>query len=510
MSQCIQVHAKRLLQTLLAALLLVSGNLHAGAPVTVNFNAGVGGATPYLADDSGTALANGLEVRVGYFDVSDANITTYASDLLYLDNHFVQIGETSTATLGGQLGAFASSGTSNSDTMDRTLYIWAFDQGSLSSGTSASYINVSALGLFTADEWLNAFESDAIPNTVNINSSEVDYARHGSTTATQLRLAAIAKEMYWDNDGGNDLGVSGTWGTANAQWNDSTGDGGDGSYNWDANFTGVFAGTAGTVSIDAGGVQSDVGLRFDVDGYTVQNNSLTLDGATASDNTITVTTSGHTATISSTISDGANNSGLTKAGAGKLVVSGAVSLSGTLDVQGGTLELGASNIIANTTDIQLSGGTLSTGGFAETVNNLTLSENSTIDLVNSTNGITFAGISTWDSSKTLTIDNWNGSVDDTDMTDNNYIRFSADPTAMLNATALNNILFAGFTGDTSILDNSGVDGYYYLYVTSMPVPIPEPGTYAAALSLLLMAGLRERRRLAGYFRKLSRATPDVS
>ncbi|MEO5716092.1 MAG: autotransporter-associated beta strand repeat-containing protein [Luteolibacter sp.] len=95
----------------------------------------------------------------------------------------------------------------------------------------------------------------------------------------------------------------------------------------------VFANTAGTVTISGGVTAND--LTFSTTGYTLAGSTLTLNGTTP---TITVTNSPDTATISSVI---AGSSGLTKAGAGTLTLTGSNNYTGATTVSAGSLVLQA-------------------------------------------------------------------------------------------------------------------------------------------------------------------------
>ena len=64
--------------------------------------------------------------------------------------------------------------------------------------------------------------------------------------------------------------------------------------------------------------------------------------------------------------------GLTKSTAGSVTLSGANTYTGTTTVNAGTLQLGAANVIADTSDLTVNAGTFNLGGFADTVGNVSL------------------------------------------------------------------------------------------------------------------------------------------
>jgi fibronectin-binding autotransporter adhesin len=104
----------------------------------------------------------------------------------------------------------------------------------------------------------------------------------------------------------------------------------------------LFDGTAGTVSVASSGVTVS-GLSFDVSGYTIQNNSIALSGSAP---TIGVTSSGHSATISSALT---GTPGLTKTGLGTLTLSGANTYNGATSVDAGKLVVATGGSISHST-----------------------------------------------------------------------------------------------------------------------------------------------------------------
>ena len=164
--------------------------------------------------------------------------------------------------------------------------------------------------------------------------------------------AAHAASLTWDGNAAtapNPNGGAGTWdintalnwwdGTNNVVWPILGGTDDDA----------VFANTAGTVSLAAGGVTAN-DLTFSTTGYLIQSNTLTLNGTTP---TITTDT-GVSATINSTISGAA---GLVKTGAGTLTLGVANNYSGGTTLNGGTLNPNNSAALGSGT-LTLSGGSL--------------------------------------------------------------------------------------------------------------------------------------------------------
>ena len=147
-----------------------------------------------------------------------------------------------------------------------------------------------------------------------------------------VQIPALAATYSWDADGvGAGTGGSGNWDTASSLWDNG------GLTTWPASGTdndAVFGGTAGTVSLTTGISAND--LTFNTTGYLIQNNTLTLNGATP---TATVG-SGLSATINSLV---AGSAGLVKSGAGTFTLGGNNTYTGGTTVTDGILLLAGAN-----------------------------------------------------------------------------------------------------------------------------------------------------------------------
>lgn len=194
-----------------------------------------------------------------------------------------------------------------------------------------------------------------------------------------LPTASQAQDLTWDTTTGDTavVGGSGNWDGATTNW---TADAGATNEIWTAGDNATFGGTAGTVTVV--GTQDVENITFQTDGYQLTGGALTYTNTAPG---ITVTTG--TATIGSDIT---TTTGLQKSGNGTLVLSGANSLDGTLDVaRGGLIATNAGALAGVDTfkmqsssdalNVDLGGATLSVGDFivnspgASSLNNGTVS-----------------------------------------------------------------------------------------------------------------------------------------
>ncbi len=189
-------------------------------------------------------------------------------------------------------------------------------------------------------------------------------------STTDFTITASAS-LNWDSNGKGTVGTGGggTWDTTTQ--NRFSNGAGDTYLHWVNSSTGndhtaVFGGTAGVVSLASGGVTAS-GLTFDVDGYTIQSNTLTLAGATP---TISVTTAANSASISSKVS---GSNGLTKSGAGTLTLGGANDYTGTTNVTAGKLvvtnTIGTSAVTVTGSGAILASDTVATIGSTLSISN---------------------------------------------------------------------------------------------------------------------------------------------
>jgi len=209
---------------------------------------------------------------------------------------------------------------------------------------------------------------------------------------------------------------------------------GSGTLTFAINSTHTWTGTttiaAGTLKLgsltriaDASPLVINSGATFDMAGFSETVGSLSGAGTVTNSGTTgaTLTVGGNSSstTFSGVIQNGSGLVSLTKSGAGTMVISGSNTYTGSTTLSGGTLQLGASNVLPDATTLILNGSvTFSTGastGFSETVGNLRLSDASNISTIALGSGVhtlTFANSNaeTWVSTGQIAITGWSGAV----------------------------------------------------------------------------------------------------
>lgn len=148
-----------------------------------------------------------------------------------------------------------------------------------------------------------------------------------------IKLYGAPAGTFWTG-----TGSAGTWQNGNSGLFGA-------SYANDLANTVIFDGTASTVT--ASGTPQAGSITFNVAGYTIDG-ALQLGLGT-------ITAPSGTTTISANIS-GNGSSGLTKAGAGELVLSGANTYTGTTTITTGTLTTSASNVINDSSAVSVASG----------------------------------------------------------------------------------------------------------------------------------------------------------
>ena len=254
------------------------------------------------------------------------------------------------------------------------------------SSWTGNVLNLASLTNLSSVEFrLYSWASEGVSGTAGLQSS---FTFSGSL----LNTNPVTGGAYWSAVPGG--GGSGIWTSAGTTW--ATNTSGAGSGQTQSGETLIFADTAGTVTV-SGGVTVSNGMTFQSTGYTLDQSTITLAGATVANNAIT-TDSGVTATISSVL---AGATGVTKAGAGSLILSASNTFSGNIAISAGTLQIASDSALGNTAN--------------DIVNNGTLKATGTVSL-NAGRDITGSGTFDIAGGTTLTV---NGSVSNTATTLNN-------------------------------------------------------------------------------------------
>ncbi len=328
-------------------------------------------------------------------------------------------------------------------------------------GTPAIWVGP-ANAYFSADNPTNAFQV-TLTETQTVYSVQV---LAGNPTFNGGGLNFIGTGTYYTNYvgagltatfntpfTGNGLGAPDKWGTGTAVYNAAAlvgssyftinqgtiAIGNDAAFGTNKFFVGESTGANVVTLKSANGAAHTVAnlLRLYALNFIVETNGdLTFSGP------VDLVTTTHTITVNNTnttFSGTLTNTGsIVKGGTGTLIFSGAgantyggittvsngvlklnktagvnaVAGSSLVVTNAATLLLGASNQIADTVPMTLGGGIFNSGGLNETLGTLKLTASSRIDLASGTSVVKFAASSavTWTAATTLTISNWNGSV----------------------------------------------------------------------------------------------------
>ena len=237
-----------------------------------------------------------------------------------------------------------------------------------------------------------------------------------------ISATLIGGILYWDPNGAlAGLGGSGLWDASALNWNiESLGTAAPRAAAADREI--IFSGGGGTVTLGSGAA-ANAGITFNSNGYALSSGSLAL-GSVA----ITVTSGLHTVTIASAITGG---SGLRKAGAGKLTLTGANSFSGGTTISGGVLEISSEQTLGGSASgVALGGGTLKTTASIALSAGRSLSGSGTIDIAPSTalmvSGTTTAGALVLTNTGTLRLSGVAPAVDSLDLQQSGIIDSGSD------------------------------------------------------------------------------------
>ncbi len=218
--------------------------------------------------------------------------------------------------------------------------------------------------------------------TPTLSSTAATFA--GSTNATVSSRPTLSFDASLNQPSLGWKGGDGAWNPAGTA-GDTSWSGGP----WQSDHTAIFN-TAGGGNVALSGAVTAVGMTFDADGYTINGaagTSLTLTGGL-----VQVTNAGQTATVGAVL---AGTAGITKNGAGTLVLAGQNTYSGATTINGGTLSVSSdANLGAAANGVALNGGTLCTGAAVSLGAGRTLSGSGSLDATGgalTVNGVVAAG-----------------------------------------------------------------------------------------------------------------------
>jgi autotransporter-associated beta strand protein len=194
--------------------------------------------------------------------------------------------------------------------------------GAAGNATNFNNANDASFKIVGASSFGTAFDATAF----TLTTSGFTNALGGGSWA----LTSQGSDIYVSFTAGQAL----NWVGGNGNWTPTGGTDWSGGA-WNSDKTATFAGTAGTVTVDNAGVSAGRGLDFGVTGYTVTGGPIALSGSTAGLNSISVGSG--SATVASVLT---GNAGLTKAGAGTVVLAGDNTFTGGTQINAGTVQLG--------------------------------------------------------------------------------------------------------------------------------------------------------------------------
>jgi len=170
----------------------------------------------------------------------------------------------------------------------------------------------------------------------------------------------------------------------------------------------ALTGDAGLSGLTTSGTLTQTGSRTLTMTNATQSGAVSLGGQT-----LTVQVDTATSTISGAIANGTGTGNLTKTGTGTLTLSGNNTYSGATTITEGTLQLGASDRLADSTDVTIGGsGTFDLNGHSERIDNLTAADGATINY-GSTSGANNLLFDTYTgpASGVMVVNNWQSGLD---------------------------------------------------------------------------------------------------
>lgn len=257
-----------------------------------------------------------------------------------------------------QVGYYGGSGVGLSSAGDGVVVFTA-------DGTEINRVSFGAAPAYTSFFWtydasgILASNANGTPSVSGSGGAYTTSLGGASANVGSPGIAVIASvpNLYWTADGAT-LGGSGTWNASAATW--SSGSASVVGAAWTTGKTAIFLGASGTVTLDQAILAG--GLSFATGGFTLAG------AGTSSLNvpTIEVVSAGDVASVSARL---VGTGGLSKGGAGLLVVSNtANAYTGITSIVSGTLQSGAANVIPDASPLAVARfAGYDFAGFADTV-----------------------------------------------------------------------------------------------------------------------------------------------
>ena len=228
---------------------------------------------------------------------------------------------------------------------------------------------------YTADATTSATGNVlSLTNSVFTNLSSVTFRFYGYNAETAAGTGGLQGNFTFSGSLIPPPGTTNTWSGGSGTWAAGQQGSFGGIYSNSGTSTVQFGTTGGTVTVDAGGVESGR-LEFEVDGYEITGGAVTnnLGDVTVAD--------ASAATISS---DLAGTGGLSKLGNGTLILSGTKTFSGNVTVTTGTLQIAEDGALGDAANDIALGGTLRTTASVSLGAGRDLSGTGTLDIVDGT------------------------------------------------------------------------------------------------------------------------------
>ncbi|HXL79339.1 MAG TPA: C25 family cysteine peptidase [Pyrinomonadaceae bacterium] len=432
----------------------------------------------------GTIQLNGANIFAGGSTLNTANTTLILGNDSALSTGTLTTANSGTIQAGGGTRTIANAMTLGADTTIGTGNDFIFNGAVTASGAATRIFTINNSVTTLAGNVFLA-ESDSVSRTLSIAGSGVlsingliTNNSGANTLSSNLQLNSVNVTLKLTNantytgtstlaNGTLVLGNKAAFGTGTVAWNGVTTSASTDLSGVNALSNNGTIGATGNIFAGSNNLELSGTLTSSVS-PTITNNisggtftlSNTLNLSNSGTNrTFTFSGTGNTAVTGVIANGGGSTSNVVKSGIGTLTISGANTYTGTTTISAGTLTLGASGVLADSSNVIMNGGTFSTGaaaGFTETVGTLALTDDSVISLGSGSHTLTFAasnGVS-WTAGKKLAITGWTGGFNGTSGTSGKI--FVGSTSSGLTASQLAQVSFSnGVTNYTATILSTG-------------------------------------------------------